>query len=60
MVALNQNIAQVEVNDDSARVNVYVVFVYMVRARARLGMCICARTTARIRQHGDKEHEEQN
>ena len=25
---------------------------------AKLGICICARTTARIRRHGDKEHKE--
>ena len=44
----------------SVRANVYVVFVYRVCARARLGMCICARTTARIRRRTDKEHKKRD
>ena len=29
-----------------------------IRAKARLGMCIRARTTAKIRRHADEEHGE--
>ena len=49
----------VEGNGDSVGVNVYIVF-NRVRMRARLGMCICARTTARIRQHADEDNKEQD
>ena len=50
---------RVEENNDSVRVKVYIAF-GRIRVRARLGMCICARTTARIRRHADKEHKEQH
>ena len=43
----------------SVRVKVDIVF-SSFRVRASLGMRICARTTARIRRHADKEHKEQD
>ena len=52
-------LGQVEGNDDSVMVKVYIAF-GRVHVFARLGMCISERTTARIRRHADKEHNEQD
>ena len=45
----------VERNVDSVKVNVYSVL-GRGRVMPKLGMRICARTIARIRQHADKDH----
>ena len=52
-------LGQVEGNDGSVRVKVDIVF-GRVHVRTSLRMRICARTTARIRWHADKEHKEQD
>ena len=40
--------------------NAEVIADVLLKCEGEIGMCICARTTARIRWHVDKEHEKQD